>query len=424
MSNKFKPVGWIIISGGVFGVILSLLIKLGNPPNMGVCALCFIRDVAGALRLHSVDKASYLRPEIIGFILGATIVALIAREFKAVGGSAPVLRFIIGAFVAAGGLVFMACPIRMFGRIAGGDWTALEGLLGIVIGIYVGVVFLKKGFSLGTAKLLAARAGWIGWVLPLIAAGLLVLRITRPPFLVFGKTPYAPLFVSLAAGLILSGLAQRSRFCTIGGIRDVMLFGNTQLLQGAIVMLLVAFGLNVVLGQFHPGKSPLAHPYIIWNVGSMFVVGLGLVMLEGCPFRQMVMSGYGNVDAGMTVLGMFAGGALAHNCLMAATPAGVPLKGKLIVIVGIAALLVIAFVYSKKKREGVTAREIDARNLSCPQPVLLTKKALDNMQGGVLKVIVDNRPSADNVVRYAEDNGFVGVMQKDNRDYVVEIKKS
>ncbi len=350
MSSKFKPAWWIIITGAVFGIVISLLMKLGNPPNMGICALCFIRDVAGALRLHTVDKASYLRPEIIGFILGAMIVALIAREFKTRGGSAPIMRFITGALVAAGGLVFMGCPIRMFGRIAGGDWIALEGLLGITIGIFIGVQFLKSGFSFGPEKELGGGGKWAGWVLPVFAVILLALRILKPPFLIFGQVPYAPLFVSLAAGLILSGLAQRSRFCTIGGIRDLFLIGDTLLLQGVIVMLAVTFVMNLILGQFHPGKSPLAHPYFIWNVGSMFMVGLGLVMLGACPFRQMVLSGSGNVDAGMTVLGMLAGGALAHNCLMAATPAGVPLKGKLIVIVGILVLVVIAFFYRKKTK--------------------------------------------------------------------------
>jgi YedE family putative selenium metabolism protein len=134
----------------------------------------------------------------------------------------------------------------------------------------------------------------------------------------------------------------------------VILYGNTSLLQGAVVLLVTALIMNLILGQFHPGKYPLAHPYFIWNFGSMFLVGLGLVMLGACPFRQMVISGAGDVDAGMTVLGMLAGGALAHNCLMAATPAGVPLKGKLIVIVGIAVLLVIGFVYLKKNRRPET----------------------------------------------------------------------
>lgn len=314
--------------------------KLGNPPNMGVCAICFLRDVAGAVKLHSIDKVSYIRPEIIGFILGSTIIALFTKEFRARGGSSPILRLIIGAFVAIGALVFLGCPIRMLSRIAGGDWTALEGLLGLTVGIFVGVQFLKSGFNLGRMQPLPASAGW---VMPIIAIGLLVLLLTKPGYIVFGPIKHAPLLISLIAGFIISGLAQRSRFCTIGGIRDLILIGDSYLFQGLVALLVVAFVFNLILGQFHPGTSPIAHPYFLWNFGGMFLAGLGLVLLGGCPFRQMVMLGYGNTDAGITVLGILLGTALSHNFNLVASAAGVPANGKVAVILGIAILFVIGF---------------------------------------------------------------------------------
>lgn len=314
--------------------------KLGNPPNMGVCAICFLRDVAGAVKLHSIDKVSYIRPEIIGFILGSTIIALFTKEFRARGGSSPILRLIIGAFVAIGALVFLGCPIRMLSRIAGGDWTALEGLLGLTVGIFVGVQFLKAGFNLGRMQPLPASAGW---VMPIIAIGLLVLLLTKPGYIVFGPIKHAPLLISLIAGFIISGLAQRSRFCTIGGIRDLILIGDSYLFQGLVALLVVAFVFNLILGQFHPGTSPIAHPYFLWNFGGMFLAGLGLVLLGGCPFRQMVMLGYGNTDAGITVLGILLGTALSHNFNLVASAAGVPANGKVAVILGIAILFVIGF---------------------------------------------------------------------------------
>jgi len=314
--------------------------KLGNPPNMGVCAICFMRDIAGAVKLHSIDKVSYIRPEIIGFILGSTIIALFTKEFRARGGSSPILRLIIGAFVAIGALVFLGCPIRMLSRIAGGDWTALEGLLGLTVGIFVGVQFLKAGFNLGRMQPLPASAGW---VMPIIAIGLLVLLLTKPGYIVFGPIKHAPLLISLIAGFIISGLAQRSRFCTIGGIRDLILIGDSYLFQGLVALLVVAFVFNLILGQFHPGTSPIAHPYFLWNFGGMFLAGLGLVLLGGCPFRQMVMLGYGNTDAGITVLGILLGTALSHNFNLVASAAGVPANGKVAVILGIAILFVIGF---------------------------------------------------------------------------------
>lgn len=336
-----KKLNWLVIlTGAVFGAFFVFLMKWGNPPNMGVCAICFLRDIAGALRLHTIDKVSYIRPEIIGFILGSTIIALITKEFRATGGSSAILRFVIGAFVAIGALVFLGCPIRMLGRIAGGDWTAFGGLLGIVFGTFIGVQFLKAGFNLGRMHSLPNSAGW---VMPLISAGLLVLLLSKPGFVVFGSVKHAPLIISLTAGLIIGSMAQRSRFCTIGGIRDLMLIGDSNLFQGLLSLVLVAFVSNLFLGQFHPGISPIAHPYFLWNFGGMFLVGLGLVLLGGCPFRQMVMAGHGNTDAGITVLGMMFGAGFAHNFLLAASTDGVPINGKIAVIIGIVIVATVGF---------------------------------------------------------------------------------
>lgn len=44
---------------------------------------------------------------------------------------------------------------------------------------------------------------------------------------------------------------------------------------------------------------------------------------------------------------------------------------------------------------------VDTRGLSCPEPVIMTKKALAANKGGV-DVLVDNRASLENVTRYAE----------------------
>ncbi|AGL00803.1 putative redox protein, regulator of disulfide bond formation [Desulfoscipio gibsoniae DSM 7213] len=52
------------------------------------------------------------------------------------------------------------------------------------------------------------------------------------------------------------------------------------------------------------------------------------------------------------------------------------------------------------------AREVDARGLLCPEPVLLTKQALDNMNGGTVKVLVSNAASRENVSRLAENKGW------------------
>ncbi len=115
---------------------------------MGFCIACFLRDTTGALGLHSAAAVQYIRPEIIGLVLGACIISLAKKEFRPRGGSAPVTRFTLGAFVMIGCLMFLGCPFRMILRLAGGDGNALFGLVGFVAGILTGTVFLKKGYTL------------------------------------------------------------------------------------------------------------------------------------------------------------------------------------------------------------------------------------------------------------------------------------
>lgn len=50
-------------------------------------------------------------------------------------------------------------------------------------------------------------------------------------------------------------------------------------------------------------------------------------------------------------------------------------------------------------------RELDCRGLSCPQPVLETKKALEGMGAGDLLVIVDNEAACTNVRNFAQAQG-------------------
>jgi uncharacterized protein len=199
-----------IISVGVFiGVFAALLQKWGNPGNMGICVACFDRDIAGAIGLHRAAVVQYLRPEILGFVLGALISAYIFKEYRARAGSAPIVRFVLGMIAMIGALVFLGCPWRAVLRLAGGDGNAIFGLLGLIAGIGIGALFFKAGYNLGRTQKVYPS---VGWLLPLIILGLLALRIIFPPIpgqeksgiLFYSlKGPgamYAPLAVSLAGG--------------------------------------------------------------------------------------------------------------------------------------------------------------------------------------------------------------------------------
>jgi YedE family putative selenium metabolism protein len=197
-----------IVSAGIFiGVFAPILQKLGNPANMGICVACMERDIAGALGLHRADVVQYLRPEIMGFVLGSLIAALMFREFKPRTGSAPIIRFFLGFFAMVGALVFLGCPWRALLRLAGGDGNAILGLAGLAFGIWVGVLFLRSGYNLGRSTQAKAAAGW---VMPVLMIVLLLFAVFEPQFAQGGpifksaKGPgaaHAPLIISLLVGL-------------------------------------------------------------------------------------------------------------------------------------------------------------------------------------------------------------------------------
>lgn len=354
MKNVLATKRGIIAVGAVIGVLASLLQFWGNPANMGICVACFLRDTTGALGLHRAAVVQYIRPEIIGFILGSFVAAYLFKEFRPRSGSAPITRFVLGAFAMIGSLLFLGCPWRALLRLAGGDWNALFGLFGLAAGIWIGTQFLKKGYNLGATKPTYAAAGWI---FPIIAAGLLVLMLLNPQisgepqsgvlfYSVEGPgSMHAPLLISLVIGLGIGFLAQKSRFCTMGAVRDLILFKQTHLFSGLAALTVAAFIANLALKQFHPGfeGQPVAHTMYIWNFGGMVLAGLAFTLAGGCPGRQLFLSGEGDGDAAIFVIGMIVGAAFAHNFGLASSGAGATPAGIKALFIGLAVCLSIGF---------------------------------------------------------------------------------
>jgi len=359
LNNFLGSRSGIILVGSVIGILAPLLQKLGNPANMGVCVACFERDIAGSLGLHRAAVVQYMRPEIIGFVLGALIAALIFREFRPRAGSAPIVRFVLGAFAMIGALVFLGCPWRALLRLAGGDGNAIAGLIGLAFGIWIGTLFLKKGYNLGRAQKTYTS---VGLILPLIMLGFLLLMLIFPQ--IPGQTKngvlfysikgpgamHAPLAISLGVGLLIGFLAQKSRFCTMGAIRDLILFRQGYLFSGIVALVVMAFVTNLILGQFNPGfaNQPVAHSMTLWNFAGMVLAGLAFALAGGCPGRQLFMAGEGDGDAAVFVLGMIVGAGFAHNFGLASSPKGIGPHGMAAVIIGLLVCLFIGFTMRKK----------------------------------------------------------------------------
>ena len=143
----------------------------------------------------------------------SAVIALIGKEFSPKGGSAPITRFFLGAFVMIGALVFLGCPLRMVLRIGGGDLNAVVGLVGFACGILGGIFFLNKGFSLKrTYKMTTSEAV----TLPIGLALLFVLVLLVPSLFAASEegpgSMHAPIIIALIA---VSSLAAKTDVVTL-----------------------------------------------------------------------------------------------------------------------------------------------------------------------------------------------------------------
>ena len=353
----------VILAGVCTGIAALVLTKLGNPANMGFCIACFERDIAGAVGLHSAAKVQYVRPEIIGLVLGSLIAALVSGDWKSRSGSAPALRFVLGAFAMIGALAFLGCPLRMILRLGGGDLNALVGLVGFAIGIFIGTRFIRGGFTL-QRNYPARRTD--GAVLPAVMLGLLILFVAAPAiFRLSTEGPgskHAPFFIALAIAAVVGVLAQRSRLCMAGGLRDTMMFGDLHLLWGFIAIFVTVLVGNLCLHSFKLGFAgqPVAHSSHLWNLLGMTLCGWACVLLGGCPLRQLILAGEGNGDSAVTVFGMIAGAALAHNFGLAgnadsvndagqAVVGGISTAGKIALVIGFVVVLLVSILNCRQE---------------------------------------------------------------------------
>jgi uncharacterized protein len=359
MKNFFAT-RWGIVSVGLFiGVFAPLLQYWGNPGNMGICVACFERDISGAMGLHRAAVVQYMRPEIIAFVLGALGAALLHRDFRPRLGSAPIVRFILGVFAMIGALIFLGCPWRAILRLAAGDLNAVFGVLGLVAGIWIGTMFFRSGYNLGRTQKTFAAAGLL---MPLVMLGFLALLFIFPQvpeepqsgvlfYSVKGPgAMHAPIAISLLVGLAVGYLAQRSRFCTMGAFRDLILFRSGHLLSGLFALFAAALVVSLMLGQTKVGieGQPVAHTLYFWNFAGMVLAGLAFALAGGCPGRQLFMAGEGDGDAAIFVFGMIVGAAFAHNFGLASSPAGLGPHGIAAWVVGMLVCLYIGFFMREK----------------------------------------------------------------------------
>lgn len=211
-------------------------------------------------------------------------------------------------------------------RMSAGDLNAYVALIGFAGGVATGSCFLKKGFSLGRAYETKSLSGA---VLPVLLAALLVIGVATGAYAASTEGPgskHAPLLLALVVALVIGALAQKSRMCFAGSIRDVILMKNFDLLSIIATLFAVMTIYNIATGNFHLSFSgqPIAHSQHLWNILGMYVVGFAAVLAGGCPLRQLILAGQGSSDSAVTFLGMLLGAAFAHNFNLVAAPPKLP----------------------------------------------------------------------------------------------------
>ena len=120
---------------------------------------------------------------------------------------------------------------------------------------------------------------------------------------------------SLALGAIVGYLGQRSRMCSIGGLRDFVLVRDTGLLRGAGALLVtawVSFGLVRLIsgsdgktGLIAAGTTPSAFTAVVAIVVGAVILGFAATLSGACPLRQHVLAGQGRVGAWSFLAGFY-----------------------------------------------------------------------------------------------------------------------
>ena len=66
---------------------------------------------------------------------------------------------------------------------------------------------------------------------------------------------------------------------------------------------------------------------------------------------------------------------------------------------------------------------IDARGLSCPQPVIVTDRKMKELGRGVFEVLVDTETAKENITRLAQQSGWQLDVNEESGDIRLVLKK-
>jgi uncharacterized membrane protein YedE/YeeE len=110
------------------------------------------------------------------------------------------------------------------------------------------------------------------------------------------------LWAALALGVVFGAIAQRTHFCTMGAVADVVNIGDwTRMRMWAMAAGVAMLGFNAMvgLGWVKAANSVYAAPALLWAshlVGGL-MFGVGMVLASGCGSKTLVRIGGGNLKS-------------------------------------------------------------------------------------------------------------------------------
>ena len=122
-----------------------------------------------------------------------------------------------------------------------------------------------------------------------------------------GALTQVVLWATFALSAAFGAIAQRTHFCTMGAVSDIVNMGDWSRMRMwalAIGTAMIGFNAMVALGWVEAGQSVYASERLIWlsNLGGGVVFGVGMVLASGCGSKTLVRVGGGNLKALVVLL--------------------------------------------------------------------------------------------------------------------------
>ena len=110
------------------------------------------------------------------------------------------------------------------------------------------------------------------------------------------------LWAAFALAVVFGAIAQRTHFCTMGAVADIVNMGDWSRMRMWVMAMgvaMIGFNTMVWLGWVQAGQSVYAAPRLIWlsNLLGGLLFGFGMVLASGCGSKTLVRIGGGSLKS-------------------------------------------------------------------------------------------------------------------------------